>query len=310
MTTKKFIATIIAANAVIVASSTAILAAICTALSFASFFGWTPWANDKIPSLTLLLLGLGLGPLVLAFSRLQQDQQALKQDLQRALAPIRQDQQALKQDLQRALAPLRVEQIRQLIVSSNVNANLRMVCDESLETWANNIEMAVSQQKVRIEERDFVHYYKETLRKYAGAEFYATSVCSEDHLWASTEIESTEIEKAIEEFTNGGGKMTRIFFMRERDVVNGNGILEKQLHMKVKVYTIDIREVRNQHLKLFLVDKDGRIAWDVTHSNQQLIGVGETFMTAKDSQTKEFLKAFGWLQERARVYQPVTGGHV
>lgn len=279
MTTKKFIAIITAAYRVIIAGFTGTLAVICVVLGFASFLGWTPWENDKIPSVTLLLLGLALGPLAFTFIMLERGQQALKQDVQRALTQAA------------------VKQLQYLITPPIVDKHLSMVCHDTLVTWAKNIEMAVSQQKVPIEEREFEHYYKETLREYPRATFYATSVCREDHLW-----KSTDIKRAIEEFTKTG-KMTRIFFMLPGEEVNGNEILEQQLHMGVEVYTIKLDDAHNHHRHLFLVEKYGVIAWDVTHSNQQMTGVRETFMTANDSETVKFLESYAWLKERAQKYQ-------
>jgi len=279
MTTKKFIAIITAAYRVIIAGFTGTLAVICVVLGFASFLGWTPWENDKIPSVTLLLLGLALGPLAFAFIMLERGQQALKEDVQRALTKPA------------------VEQLQHLITPPMVKAQLSMVCHDSLVRWAKNIEMAVSQQRVPIEEGDFVHYYKETLRKYPRRTFYATSICHENNLWARPEI-----PRAIEEFTKTG-KMTRIFLMLPGEEENGNEILEQQLHMGVEVYTIKRDDVPNHHRHLFLVEEYGVIAWDVTHSNPQMTGATEAFMTVNDRETMKFLDSFAWLKENAREYK-------
>ena len=130
--------------------------------------------------------------------------------------------------------------------------------------------------------------YKRTLDTYKGAHFLATSIPSAKFFWKN---QSTE--QAISTFIRSGGKMTRIFFLSSPDEAKheeARKILLTQCEAGVQVYTSLVSGVPGPLRRFFLVDTEGRIAWEPSRGPDNTItGI---VMTADADTTTSYLRLF------------------
>lgn len=75
------------------------------------------------------------------------------------------------------------------------------------------------------------------------------------------------VEEAIAKFILGGGKMKRIFFVKNAKELSSaevQAILTKQQTIGVQVYVVNSSSTPNDFKKNFMVESKGKVAWE-TH---------------------------------------------
>ena len=189
----------------------ALIAFVCSVISY-----FPPFSNlltqNNIASTVLLLVALILGSIAFIQSKITELQQNL--DRISSAAEIAQLQTSLKQ----------------------MNPMLRKIFEDRLLQLIARVKEAVKDEKVTVDSGEqYRHYYISTLRAFPGATFHAAGFLKMSYLW-----NDLDVEDAIKDFIQkSGGKLTRIFFVRDTDDLNApeiQEVLNRQCKIGVEVY--------------------------------------------------------------------------
>lgn len=138
----------------------------------------------------------------------------------------------------------------------------------------------------------FRSFYQRTLEAYRPADFRATSIPTAKFFW-----KDTKTEEVIGQFIKNGGKMKRIFFLddigqlQDPEVCH---ILRRQRELGVDTYTVLASEAPKEWRRFFVVDTEGRIAWELQRAAD---GTSElASMTWDPIATKRYLELFDRLE--------------
>lgn len=239
-------------------------------LDFSGLLGSSSWMSQHLPSITLVLLALTLS----SVSILQGKHGALHRDVQFVLS-----------DVEFARMRRSLEQL---------DPNLRKVFGDDFTDLMISFKLAIEAKKIAVNSGSrYRYFYIRTLQCYPKASFLATSFPRATYLW-----KDLAVEEAVKAFIRNGGKMTRIFFIRDAHELTSSEVQEvltRQCKIGVKVYTVYANTVAYDLQKNFLVEAKGRIAWETfMHDNQKL---GSCIATADTTETQKYCQIIKRLQE-------------
>ena len=247
----------------------ALIAFVCSVISY-----FPPFSNfltqNNIASTVLLLVALILGSIAFIQSKITELQQKL--DRVSSAAEIEQLQASLKQ----------------------MNPMLRKIFEDRLLQLIARVKEAVKDGRVTVDSGDeYRHYYISTLQAFPRATFYATSFLKVSYLW-----NDPDVEDAIKEFIQrSGGKLTRIFFVRDSDDLNApeiQDVLDRLCKIGVEVYWTHSNSVFSDLKKNFLVEANGAIAWETfMYEDLQL---GNCVATTNQQETQRYCSIFARLR--------------
>jgi hypothetical protein len=252
-------------------------AAIALAISIGSLAGLesTGWFKDRIGVLSLLLVSM-----LILFLATNVDGRLAKLEAQS------------KRIAERSLESSLCE------VQSSLPPALGKLFAPFLQRWTGSLKQAVIEHKLRLEPVEhFPHFYRATLAAFAHEHFLATSLASREFFW-----KNAPLLEAIKTFIDGGGSMTRIFFLDSAAREEDDGVREiilEQLNAGVVVHTIDSSKVPDDWQRTFVVAEKEVFAWTVTINARGRIASVEA--TADGQQVEEYRHLFGRLRHDASV---------
>ena len=247
-----------------------LIALVCSIISY-----FSPFSNfltqNYIASTILFLVALILGSIAFIQSKITELQQKL--DRISSAAEIEHMQNSLKQ----------------------MNPTLRKIFEEHLLLkLIARFNEAVKDEKVTVDSGDqYRHYYISTLQAFPGATFYATSFLKVSYLW-----NDPVVEDALKDFIQkNGGKLTRIFFVRDSDDLNApeiQEVLDRLCKIGVEVYWMPSNSVYSDLKRNFLVEANGAIAWEtIMYEDLQL---GDCIATTNQQETQRYCSIFARLR--------------
>lgn len=241
-----------------------------------------PWLSQRIPNLVLLSNGIILGCFAFVIYRRLVLLDKISSEFEKSTLQKTRD------------------------VVQQVDPNLRLVIGDYIEDLVDRIHRVVSENEFQVSDLSLFRFiYKKTLEVYVGSEFWATSVPSQTFFWKN---QSTE--QAISRFIKNKGKMKRIFFIESEEDFNRlevRKILRIQCDIGVEVYTCLFNEIPRNLQKFFMVDTQGRIAWEPFRGPDNLIK-GIT-ITSNQAITSQYLKLFRQilaLDSTTRFYDAIS----
>lgn len=201
-----------------------------------------PWLAAHIPTLTLLLVSILLG--------------YMTSSIVNRLGVL----ESSVLDLRSYARQETIEKITSL--RNQLDPNLDVIFGEHISDLLTNVERAVRRQTFEFHDIDlFRYFYKRTLEAYPRATFLATSLPYQKYFW-----KNQPMEQAMARFISSGGKMKRVFFIsrpEELDDTEVKEILSTQVGLGIETYITDARVVPAHLRRFFMVEAEGRIAWEV-----------------------------------------------
>jgi hypothetical protein len=252
-------------------SVAAVLSVVVAVLDFSGILhaeSWK-WLEERVPIITLLVAGMSLGLITSLIVHHMEELERRLHTMQRSVE---------------STVPEKLAGIRNL-----VDPNLDRVIGSHVADLLEQLNRLIRNRTYELGDVElFRAFYKGALEAYKGSHFVATSVPSEKFFWRN---QSTE--RAIAQFIHDGGKMTRIFFISSLDELNNEEtrrILITQMDMGVEVYTATTGGVPAPLRRFFMVEKEGRIAWEPFRApDNSITGIN---LTSDPDQTAAFLRSF------------------
>lgn len=205
-----------------------------------------PWLSQRIPNLVLISNGLILGCLAFVIYRRLSLLETIASELS-------------KNDLQR---------LRELI--TRVDPNLKKLIGSHINDLVDRIQRLVTYNEFEISDLSFFRsLYQKTLEDFAGSEFWATSIPSHAFFW-----KNQSIEQSISNFIRNRGRMKRVFFIEslgDYDRLEVRRIPRVQCDIGVEVYTCLFQEIPKELQRFFMVDIQGKNAWEPFRGLDNLI---------------------------------------
>jgi hypothetical protein len=200
-----------------------------------------PALASRVPIVTLLLLSLACGTIAGIWRRQEVAEQLIRELLT-----------AWRSDTVERIAALRRQ----------ISPSLEAVFGDQISEMLVSLTSAINDQRIDLYDLDlFRFFYKRTLEAFPHATFLATSLPYQRYFWRNPPIED-----AIARFVADGGKMQRIFLiydpaeLRKSEVKE---VMQRQVETGVDVYISDARKIPTNLRRLFVVEEEGRIAWEV-----------------------------------------------
>jgi len=108
---------------------------------------------------------------------------------------------------------------------------------------------------------EYKRYLIEIFEIYDKSEFYAVSIPDINYFWKGSELESL-LELKMKLFLENGGKITRIFILKENDLNNNLviKILNHQIKLNINVYVINESKIPFKLRSLIFIEKNKLIA--------------------------------------------------
>jgi len=247
----------------------ALIAFVCSVISY-----FPPFSNllpqSSIASTVLLLVALILGSIAFIQSKITE----------------------LQQELYRVSSATEIEHMQTSL--KQMNPTLKKIFEDRLLQFIVRFKEAVKDERVTVDSGDqYRHYYISTLQAFPNATFYAASFLKVSYLW-----NDLDVEDAIQDFLHkGGGKLIRIFFVRDNDDLNVpeiQKVLDRQCKIGVEIYWIHSNSVFNDLKKNFLVEANGAIAWETfMYEDLQL---GNCVATTNQQETQRYCSIFARLR--------------
>lgn len=201
-----------------------------------------PSLKSRIPTITLLLISMLLGYIAWVGSRVD----SIESSMHTLQAHINQDT---------------IEKIKSL--RHQLDKNLEIIYGDMISSSISNFERALKERTIHFNDLELFRYlYKRTLEKYPRATFLATSLPYERFFW-----KNQMMEDAIRKFIDDGGTMKRIFFVKNLEEQNDeevSQVISAQCSIGVEVYVTVKDKIPRNLRKIFVVDQEKRIAWEVT----------------------------------------------
>lgn len=165
------------------------------------------------------------------------------------------------------------------------------------------VQEAIEDCRICFYDKDrFVGYYKRILKHYSKSVFYATSLPFGRYFWTESNI------KMIADFTNGGGKFIRIFYIKQADLENLEVIqvLDAHHNAGAEVWICDLGLIADRLAsgRYFAVDSQKRIGWELSVDSEQRIT--QITGTANKKDLEEFYIIFQEIKdsEATQKYEP------
>lgn len=257
------------------------------AISLAHLLGYLEkgsWLEEHIPTIGVLLLAGLLPALVEILDHLSK---GIHDTLRRL-------QESHDRDLIERLSDIR----------KRIDPTLEAVFGDHIANMVVSIERAVREQYVELHDVDlFRAFYKRTLSAFPKSMFFATSLPRQKYFW-----KNPQLERAMRDFTDHGGAMKRIFFLRdaaELDDDEVRDILTSQLGMRVEVYIAHWHEVPQALRHFFVVESEARLAWEAEVGPSAEIE--HIRATCDPKVTQHYIRDFKELLtlETTRRYEPI-----
>lgn len=154
-----------------------------------------------------------------------------------------------------------IEKIKSL--RSQLDKNLEIIYGDMISDSISNFELALKERTIHFNDLELFRYlYKRTLERFPRATFLATSLPYERFFW-----KNQMMEEAIRKFIDDGGAMKRIFFVRNKEELGDeevSHIIAAQCALGVEVYVTVKDKIPRKLRRIFVVDQERRIAWEVT----------------------------------------------
>jgi hypothetical protein len=131
--------------------------------------------------------------------------------------------------------------------------------NEKIEFFDNAINL---KRYVIYDKKKFATAYSKTFKMFPKSHIMATSLADSSYFWTATGEEMNQLEKEIIQFIKDGGRMTRIFYLDEKNKANPRTerVLDRQMQLGVNVYKIDKKETNKQ---LFVLNENQNFGWIV-----------------------------------------------
>ncbi|MEO0853827.1 MAG: nucleotide-binding protein, partial [Cyanobacteria bacterium J06648_11] len=139
----------------------------------------------------------------------------------------------------------------------------------------------------------FEQLYMGVIREHPTATFLCTSLPYRQYFW-----KKGKTFKAIQEFLCQGGRMQRVFFLKKPELLQDSEvqeILSEQKEMDVDVLVTDRLPEEDQ--KLFLVEQQGRIAWEV--ETRATLRIDSVYVTEHKKTIDEYRRRYDRIVESA-----------
>ncbi|MGZ3459951.1 MAG: hypothetical protein ACXU86_15770 [Archangium sp.] len=223
------------------------------------------WFEEKIPKLTLILTSLTLVYVTLESRGI----------LQTILAETR-------------------HQLLEKIQSMRLHLNPTMdkIFGDHIESTLKILNDALVGKVIHCADLDeFRRFYKRTLEVFPRAHLCATSLPYRKYFW-SGEPDKSKFESSMQEFIQGGGKMSRIFFVSREEYESDSEvrqIIHSHLAMGVETYVSDPARLPSGLIRYFVVDDERRIAWEATVHDR---AITHTQFTMDPETTHSFHETF------------------
>lgn len=227
------------------------------------------WLHQRILTLTLLMVCLTLGHIISGVTEKLDAIETLFLDMR---------------------TRIELDTIAKIIsLRKQLDPNLEIVFGEHVSELLTNVEKALKEQQIQFHDVDLHRYFfKRTLNAYSRAVFFATSLPYERFFW-----KNKPMEQAMTNFIARGGKIRRIFFIKNQEELNiqeVRDILYIQYNTGIEVFITDATHVPSHLKRFFLVEAKGRIAWE------SFIGPGERInniiATSSPESIKNYLRLF------------------
>jgi hypothetical protein len=180
-----------------------------------------------------------------------------------------------------------IEKVKSL--RHQLDKNLEVIYGDMISDSLNNIERALKERTIKFNDLELFRYlYKRTLEKYPRATFLATSLPYKRFFWRNPMMED-----AIKKFIEDGGTMQRIFFVKSLEELKQEEVkqvIADQCKIGVEVF-VTIKDKIPPHLRrIFVVDQEKRIAWEVNvDQDSEII---EVKATTNSVFINEYLRCF------------------
>ena len=223
-------------------------------VSLADLFGlFSLVPVSRIPMLTLLLVSLVLSSLIL---------------IQRRLA-------AIHEQMQHPIAKIEFEQVTEEMIE-RIDPGLRKVFknDYFLELLE-FLRVAIKESKVPVNDTPRLHYYyASTLKCYPRATFFSAHSLAISSFW-----EDEAIKKATADFIRNKGKMKHIIFVKDAQECSSPTVQALVAQLKeigVEVHFVNSSTIPGDLRKNFIVESNGRIAWEIHENSGHLSATATT----------------------------------
>lgn len=165
------------------------------------------------------------------------------------------------------------------------------------------VQEAIEGSRITFYDKDrFVGYYKRILNQYSKSVFYATSLPFGRYFWTEANI------RMIADFSAGGGKFIRIFYIKQADLENAEviSVLDAHYYAGAEVWLCDLGLIADRLAsgRYFSVDSQKRIGWELAVDSEQRIT--QITGTANKKDLDEFYTIFQEIKdsEATRKYEP------
>ncbi|HLJ33127.1 MAG TPA: hypothetical protein VKU38_05725 [Ktedonobacteraceae bacterium] len=238
-------------------------------VSLADFFGlFSLVPASRIPMLTLLLMSLALSSLVL---------------IQRRIAEIH-------ERVQRLLLQVALEKMAEDMLEQIDPGLIKVLKKEYFLDVVAFFQDAIAERKVQVNDiLRLRHYYNRTLQCYPGATFLSTLSSGAIAFW-----EEATIVKATTNFIGNGGKMKHIILLKDMQELSTPAIQTVAAHLSqigVEVHFVNAGALTGDLRKNFLVESQGKIAWDIhVHGGHVVSGTLTTSVHLNDCYCRIFEK--------------------
>lgn len=237
------------------------------AVSLSSMFGLLdvlPWVEANLGKLLLFISGVILSAIVALDHRL--------------MAVERHSERASRRSLEDSLDQ----------VEANLPKELRQLFSPFLNRWVDRLKEAAQNNTVLIEPVDqFPVFYIETLRAFPKETFYATSLPFRRYFW-----KNDAAFVAMKKFVQGGGTMTRIFFINSnREEAELYSIVDDQLTAGIRVISVESSQIPSEWRQLFVVSHSKNLAW-IVRTAADVPEIESTHATADPTLVEAFRKTF------------------
>jgi len=247
------------------------LAGLLALLDLFDLLGQLPWLSSRITNIVLLLVSSLLALSVAISDKLENIQELLERLNTQYQFDILEKMKSLRKQL---------------------DPNLEVVFGEHVLNLISGVESAVKSKQINLYDVDlFRYFYRKTLEKYPKATFYATSLPYKQYFW-----KDTATIHAMAKFIEDKGKFKRIFFVSdslELETSEVQEILNEQQRLKIETYTAISKNIPKNLNKLFVVESQGKIAWEaLVDASREITSV---IATSDPEKTGQYLRIFNEL---------------
>lgn len=252
-----------------------------TALHGLGLFEKVPWLE-----INFAFVGLWFTTLVLEYSI---DNHEKLEEVKVLAKELKTDSTALRGEMNLLNATFHLDRIDSLQDSHRtLDAKIDRIVGPYIDEHIQVLDGVFHRKTIEMDKRKFLVMYRDTLKSFPACEIFATSYPSARYFW-----KDSETERAMGTFITNGGLMTRIFFLdrlSELEDDETKAILQRQKNMNVSVHTLVVDDVPRDWQRVFLVEGEGRIGWELTLSRQ--LDIEKAVIYWDPGKTKELRSLF------------------